>query len=141
MGEVLGRGRADRRFAFVLSTVFAGLALGLAVLGLYGVLSHSGSQRRREIGVRVALGARSGDVAVMVVRRGLVVTGVGLGVGLGAARALEGTMEGLVFQTGLGDPLLLAVTVALLGAASVAASFVPARRAMRTEVRQVLAEE
>ncbi|MFW6080205.1 MAG: ADOP family duplicated permease, partial [Gemmatimonadota bacterium] len=104
--DMLGRGRSTRRFAFVLMAVFAGIALILAMLGLYGVLAYSVGERTREIGIRMALGAEPGRVAVMIVRHGLMVTTVGLAFGIAGALALGRALSSLVFRTEPTDPLI-----------------------------------
>jgi predicted permease len=141
LADVLGRGRDERRFAFVLTAVFAGLALLLAVLGLYGVLAYSVGQRRREIGIRLALGAEGRQVAGLVVRQGLAVTTLGLALGLAGALALPRVLASLVYETSPGDPRLLAAAAGVLACAALAASLVPALRATRVEVRGVLEGE
>jgi predicted permease len=141
LADVLGRGRSQRSFAFVLTAVFAGLALLLAVLGLYGVLAYSVGQRRREIGIRLALGAEGRQVAGLVVRQGLAVTALGLALGLAGALALPRVLASLVYETSPGDPRLLAAAAGVLACAALAACLVPALRATRVEVRGVLEGE
>jgi len=138
LADVLGRGRSQRSFAFVLTAVFAGLALSLALLGLYGVLSYAVGQRRRELGIRLALGARGGQVAGLVVRQGLALTAGGLVLGLAGSLALGRVLAALVYRTSPGDPRLLAAAAGVLALAAVAACLLPALRAAQTEVRAVL---
>lgn len=138
--DALGRGRSTRRFAFVLVTVFAGLALTLALLGLYGVLSYAVSQRRREIGIRLALGARAGQVAGMILRDGLAVTAAGVVMGIVGALALGRVLSSLVFRTEPTDPVILAGAAAALALAALAAILAPAFRAMRVSPRATLTE-
>ncbi len=130
-----------RRFAMLLLGIFAGVALVLALVGLYAVMSYMVTQRYHEIGVRMALGAQAGDVSRMVVRQGLLLVGIGLGVGLGASLALAKVMAALVNGLSATDPLTYGVVAALLTAAAVLASFLPARAATRVDPMVVLRYE
>ena len=112
---------------------FAALALMLAAVGLYGVISYSVTQRTQEIGIRVALGAARKDVLAMVLRQGLGVAVVGLAVGLLIAMMLNRTLKGLLVGVSTTDPLTLVVTAAVLLLVAVLACYVPARRAMRVD--------
>ncbi|MGH9371564.1 MAG: ADOP family duplicated permease [Vicinamibacterales bacterium] len=123
----------QRRVAGVLVGAFAALGLILAGVGLYGVLSYVVSQQRREIGVRMALGASSGNVIAMVLGRGLTLAGVGVCIGLALAFGLARIVAGMLYEVGPADPLtFLAVPVVLLATAALAC-YVPARRAMRVD--------
>jgi putative ABC transport system permease protein len=116
-----------------LMTLFAGLALALAAIGLYGVISYSVAQRTQEIGVRMALGARISDVLFMVLREGLAVTGAGVAVGVIAALALVQLLNKLLFGIAAHDAVTfmsVAVVLLLVGAL---ASLVPARRASKID--------
>jgi ABC-type antimicrobial peptide transport system permease subunit len=118
--------------------LFAGLALVLAALGLYGVVSCQVGETTRELGVRLALGAEPATLVALVLRRSLALTGLGLAMGLAAALALGRLLEGLLFGISPRDPLTLgAVTLVLLLAAA-AASYGPARRASRLDPARVL---
>lgn len=129
LAETVHGSLAERRFLLLLIGVFAGLALLLATLGLYGIVSHLVTQRTREIGVRMALGADRSRMLLSVVGRGLTLTTVGVVVGLAAALALVRGLESLLYGVQPFDPLAFtAVCLVLLVAAS-AAAFVPARRA------------
>lgn len=141
LAEVVGNGRGRERFAFVLTACFAALAMTLALLGLYGVLAYLVRRRRREIGIRLALGADARGVAGRVIAYGMLVTALGLGLGLMGSLALDRVLVSLVFQTDPADPrILAAATVALLTAALVAAA-VPAFRATKVSPRTTLVEE
>ena len=121
------------RFRTVLLGTFAGLAIALASIGVFGVLSYFVIQRRREIGIRVALGATSSDILRMVVGRGLALAGVGLGIGLLAAIPLTRSMQSLLFEVKpLDVPTIASVVVGLTVVAGLA-SYLPARRALRIE--------
>jgi putative ABC transport system permease protein len=105
------------------------MALLLGLVGIYGVISYSVSQRQREIGIRVALGARQWQVSGMFLRHGLVLAGIGVICGLGAAAGLTRLIGSLLFGVGAGDPLTYAVMSAALVGAALLASYIPARRA------------
>ena len=124
---------ALRSFMMLLLSIFGALALILASVGLYGVIAFSVAQRTREIGVRMALGARPADVLRLVLNEGLALVAAGLVVGIGAALALTRLLAGMVYGVSLHDPLVfLAVNVLLVGI-SLMACYLPARRAMRVE--------
>jgi predicted permease len=116
-----------------LFTTFGVLALFLAVVGLYGVKAYLVSLRTREIGVRIAIGAAPRDVMWMILRDGLALTGVGIVVGLGLASLVALAVARLVFQPSPFDPVVFALGPIVLAAASLAATWIPARRAMRVE--------
>lgn len=120
---------ARTSFTMLLLAIAAGVALLLGAVGIYGVISYVVSQRTREIGVRMALGANERDVSLMVVGQGMLVSSVGVGLGLVAAFGLTRLMGGLLFGVSATDPLTFgALGLFLLGVA-VVASLIPARRA------------
>jgi putative ABC transport system permease protein len=129
MEQRVGVALAYSRLSAILLGLFAAVALGLAAVGVYGVIAYSVTQRTREIGIRVALGASSADVLGMVVRRGLMLGGVGAGLGLVVALAVTNVLSSLLYEVAPRDPVTLAAIVALLGVVVVLASWVPARRA------------
>jgi putative ABC transport system permease protein len=133
LDEVIAAGIGDERFAAFLLQAFAGLALLLASLGLYGVLAHSVERRRYEIGVRMALGADRGTVRGMIVARGLGLTGTGLAIGLLAALGLNRVLDFLLFGVGAADPTVFVVVPAALLMVGVVASYLPARHATRVD--------
>jgi putative ABC transport system permease protein len=122
---------ASRRFNTFLLTLFASLGMTLAVLGIYAVLSYTVSQRRHEIGVRMALGAQSGDLIRLILRRGMALTLVGLALGMGAALFFTGILEGQLFDVEPTDPYVLVAISAGLVLVALLASYLPARRASR----------
>jgi putative ABC transport system permease protein len=129
----LSQSVAQRRFSMTLLGIFSGVALLLAALGIYGVLAYSVAQRTREIGVRMALGARYSTVASMVVREALGVVGVGLALGIGGALALTRVMTSLLYDISPTDPATFVGVTLALGAVAVLASYLPARRAARVD--------
>jgi putative ABC transport system permease protein len=133
MEQVVANTVARPQLLMYLLTGFAGMALLLAALGLYGVISHSVTERRHEIGVRVALGAAHRDVLRLVVRQGMTLTAFGLLVGLIAALASTRLMISLLFETAPSDPLTLSGVAAFLAAVALVACLIPARRATRVD--------
>jgi len=126
------------RLSAILLGLFAATALVLAVMGIYGVMSFAVAQRRREIGVRIALGAARGDVLGMVVREGVALAAIGVVVGLAGALALSRVLQALLYDVSSTDPLTYVAVVALLGVAAVAASWLPARRATLVQPTEAL---
>lgn len=131
--EIYSAALGARRFNLTLVGVFAGTALALAVAGIYGVMTYRVTQRRKELGVRIALGARPGQVLRSVLGEGLTTTAVGLTLGIGAAVALTRTMESLLFGVTATDPLAFGTVLALLSAVGTLACYVPARAATRAD--------
>jgi putative ABC transport system permease protein len=113
--------------------IFAGIALMLAALGIYGVLAYFVAQRAREIGIRVALGAQTRDVMKMVMKQGMRLTLFGIGIGLIGGFALARLMKSLLFGVSASDPLTFAAVAALLASVAMAACYIPARRAMKVD--------
>jgi predicted permease len=133
MDEVISRSTASRRFSLVLVGAFAVLALTLAAVGIYAVLAYTVARRTHEIGVRMALGARSGDVVRLVLGQGLQFTAIGIVFGVAGALALMRFLESLLYEVRPTDPPTLVVVLLLLVSVSVGASYLPARRAMRVD--------
>jgi ABC-type antimicrobial peptide transport system permease subunit len=129
MEEVFRGSMARSSFTLVMLAIAGGMALLLGIVGIYGVISYSVSQRTRELGIRIALGAGNAGVRAMVVRQGVTLAAIGIGVGLGVAVAVTRVMSSLLFGTKAIDPLTYVVAAAgLLGAAAIA-SYLPAHRA------------
>ncbi|HKP86348.1 MAG TPA: ABC transporter permease [Blastocatellia bacterium] len=133
MESALADSLARPRFSTLLLGIFAGLALLLAAVGLYGVMSYAVAQRTHEIGIRMALGAESSDVLKMVVRQGLTLTVAGVGIGLAGALILTRLMTSMLYGVSATDPATFALISALLIGVALAACFVPARRATRVD--------
>jgi putative ABC transport system permease protein len=133
MDQVLSHSLALRSFMMMLLSIFGGLALVLASVGIYGVIGFAVSQRTREIGVRMALGARPADVLRMVLREGMTLVAVGVVLGVAAALMLTRLLEGMVYEVRVRDPLIFAMVNVLMVAVSLAACYVPARRATRVD--------
>jgi putative ABC transport system permease protein len=132
---------APERFVTGLLVLFAAVAMTLAVVGLYGVVSYQVNSRLREMGVRVALGASGGEVAALVVRRSLVLVAVGLAIGIGGAIGLTRFLDALLFEVSSTDPLTYVVVGAVLTAAAALAAALPARRAATVDPVAVLRAE
>ena len=133
MNELIAGSMSQQRFAMMVLAVFAGVALLLAAIGIYGVTSYSVTQRSHEIGIRMALGARRADVLNLVVTQGLKLVLIGVAIGIGGAFALTRLMSGLLFEVSATDPLTFVATSVALTGVALAASFVPARRATKVD--------
>jgi putative ABC transport system permease protein len=131
MENRIGGSLGQSRFLAQLLSVFALLALVLAAIGTYGVISYGVAQRTREMGVRLALGATSGDVIRLVIRQGIVLAVVGGSIGLGGALVVSSWLQSLLYGVEPGDPATLVGISAILFAAVVIASWMPARRAAK----------
>ena len=133
LSDMLAGSFAQRAFALTLLHGFAALALVLAGLGLYGVLAYTVTQRTREIGVRMALGARPAQALALVARESAAVVGIGLLIGCGGALLAGRLFAGLLFGVGPGDPFSLAAALVVLASVALAATLLPARRAARVD--------
>jgi putative ABC transport system permease protein len=141
MQNVVAASAAQRRFALMLFEVFGVTALVLAAIGIYGVLSGSVSERTREIGVRIALGATRREIVSLVVRQAMALTVAGMVIGLGAAVIASRSLETLLFGITRSDPVTYAGVVAMLLGASALASWLPAWRAARVDPALTLRAE
>jgi putative ABC transport system permease protein len=139
--QIVSESVAQPRFNMVLLASFSFLALVLAAIGIYGVMSYAVSQRTHEIGIRMAMGARTGDVMKMVVRQGVGLTLAGLGVGLAAAWALTRVLSGFLFGVTPTDPLTFIGVSLVLAVVAFLATYLPARRATRVDPLNALRYE
>jgi putative ABC transport system permease protein len=133
MAKLIGEETDQRRVGMILLATFAGIALLLSALGIYGGLAYFVAQRTREIGVRVALGARTRDVMKMVMKQGMRLTLFGVGIGLIGGLALARLMKSLLFGVSATDSLTFVVVAALLAVVAMAACYIPARRATKVD--------
>jgi putative ABC transport system permease protein len=133
MNDLLAGSFADRHFTLALLGAFAVVALVLAGVGIYGVMAYAVSRRTREIGLRMALGARAQDVMRLVLGQAMGVTLLGIAVGLGGALALRRIVASMLFGVGPGDPATLLMVAVMLAVVALAAGYVPARRAARVD--------
>src|SRR5258706_116711 len=139
--EIYQRSMARTSFTLLMLAIAASMALLLGVVGIYGVISYSVSQRTREIGIRMALGAQQEHVSRMFLRHGLILTGAGIAIGLGAAFGLTRLMSALLFEVSPLDPATYAVVSLGLITAALMASYLPARRATAINPVQALKSE
>jgi predicted permease len=141
MGDLISQATAHRRFQTTLLTVFAGTAMLLGMVGIYGLLAYSVKQRTAEIGVRIALGASRGRVLGMILRQGLQLTVVGLLLGLAGALALTRVLVSSLYGVSAVDPITFAAVPALLLIVTIAACLIPARRAANVDPMRTLRDE
>jgi putative ABC transport system permease protein len=141
MRDVLYESLVRERFTTLLLIIFAGLALVLASVGIYGVMSYAVTQRTHEMGIRLALGAQKSDILKQVIGRSMRLTGIGVVLGLGAAFALTRLMAGLLYGVSTTDPLTFVLIALLLTVVSLLASYIPARRATKVDAMIALRYE
>jgi predicted permease len=133
MDEVVEADEGQRRLVVRLLGLFAGVALSLTMVGIYGVIAYSVAQRTRELGIRRALGAQPGNIVSLVIREGLGMTLGGVVIGLAGALALTRVMKAFLFQVSATDPLIFAAIALLLALLALTACYIPARRATRID--------
>jgi putative ABC transport system permease protein len=133
MEDTIARTLLKRKFTMTLLTIFAGIAIALASIGLYGVMSYSVSQRTREMGIRMALGAQRRDVLQLVIRRGMLLTMVGVGLGLVGSFGLTRLISSLLFGVSATDIGTFGAVSSLLFVIALLACWLPARRASRVD--------
>ena len=133
METVIAKSVQSRKLILVLLGVFASIALLLSAVGVYGVMSYGVSQRRREIGIRMAIGARRADISRMVLGHSVRVAMIGLAIGVAIAAAATGVLESMLFNVGKRDPLTFTVVPIVLVAVALVATWIPARRAARVD--------
>jgi predicted permease len=141
MEQLLDNSTALRRFQTWLFGLFAALALVIATVGIYGVISYAVSQRMHEIGIRMALGAQTADALRLVIRQGLRLTLIGVALGVAAALALTRVMKSLLFNVSATDPMTFALIVLMLVVVALIASYIPARRATKVDPLAALRHE
>jgi putative ABC transport system permease protein len=133
MDEIRAESVASERLNLTLLSIFAGIALVLAIVGIYGVMSYSVTQRTHEIGIRLAIGAQSRDVFRMILRQGMTLALIGIGIGLVGALVLTRLMTTMLFGVEPTDPVTFAVIAALLTGVALLACYLPGRRAMKVD--------
>jgi predicted permease len=141
MDELIEQSVGQRRLSMMLLSLFSGIALVLASIGIYGVMSYSVTQRSRELGVRIALGAGRADVLRLVLRQGMSLALLGIAIGVGAALLLTRVIESQLYGVRASDPVTFVAVALLLGLTALAANLVPAVRAMRVDPAVVLRDE
>ena len=141
LSEQVGASLTRERLLATLSGFFGALALLLATIGLYGVMSYNVTRRRNEIGIRMALGAAETRVLKMVLAEVFLLVGIGLAVGLGAALAATRLISTFVYGVTVRDPLTITLAAAVLSGIALFAGYLPARRASRLDPMQALREE
>jgi putative ABC transport system permease protein len=141
MEDLIEAEGGQRRVTLTLLEFFGGVALLLAAIGIYGIVAYSVAQRTREFGIRRALGAQDADILRLVVRQGIVLTVAGVALGIGGALALTRVMASLLFRTSAADPAAFAAVALLFLVVASAASYIPARRAMRLDPSRALQAE
>jgi len=141
MDEVMSATQSRPRFLTILLTLFSAVALVLAVVGIYGVISYSVAQRTREFGLRMALGAQRAEVLSLVLKRGMLLGLIGVIVGLAGALSLTRFLSGLLFGVTPTDPITFGAVSLLLAAIAFLASYIPARRATKVDPMEALRHE
>jgi predicted permease len=136
--EIHAASMAQTSFAMVMLAIAAVVALLLGVVGIYGVIAYTATQRTREIGIRIALGAQTGDVRRLLLRHGLLLTGAGIALGMGASVAVGRVLSALLFGVSPMDPVTYAAVPAALAAVALLATWLPARRASRVDPVEAL---
>jgi predicted permease len=141
MDQIISRSVADRRFALELLSVFAAVALLLAAIGIYGVMSYAFSRRTNEVGIRMALGAQRRDILRMALGEGMGIVVIGLASGLVGAAAMTRAFRSMLFEVGPADPITLLAVSAILAGVALFACYIPAQRATRVDPLTALREE
>jgi putative ABC transport system permease protein len=141
MDELIAQSVGQRRLSMLLLTLFSGMALVLASIGIYGLMSYSVAQRARELGVRIALGADRSDVLRLVLRQGMSLAFTGIAIGVGAAFGLTRLIASQLYGVGAGDPGTFVGMAVLLAGTALAANLIPALRATRVDPAVGLREE
>jgi ABC-type antimicrobial peptide transport system permease subunit len=140
LDDLIANHSSTRRLGVLLVSLFSGATLLLSAVGLYGVLAYSVSQRKREIGVRIALGAQTANILRLVMRNGLKIVGTGLLIGIGSALVLTRLIQGILYGVSSSDPITLVAAVFVLGLAALLACLLPALKAARIDPMKTLRE-
>jgi putative ABC transport system permease protein len=133
MEQVLSESIAQRQFNVLLLTIFAGLAMLLATIGIYGVMSYSVAQRTHEIGLRMALGAGRGEILRLILRQGMKLTAIGILAGFAAAFGATRVLNAMLYGISATDPWTFVAMAVMLAAVAAIACYIPARRAMHVD--------
>lgn len=133
MDQVISESTARQNFNMLLLTIFAGLALLLAAIGIYGLMSYTVEQRTQELGIRMALGAGRGDMLQLVVRQGMILAGAGVVIGLAASFGLNRLLANLLFGVKATDPVTYTAVTIVLVSVALLATYIPARRATKID--------
>jgi putative ABC transport system permease protein len=141
MDQIIARSVADRRFALELLGIFAAVALLLAAIGIYGVMSYGFSQRTHEVGIRMALGAQRLDILRMALVEGMQIVGIGLAAGLAGAAIMTRLFQSMLFNVAPSDPITFLAASTLLACVAFFACYIPAQRATRVNPLVALREE
>ena len=141
MQDIYSESMARTSFTLVMLAIAGTMALVLGIIGIYGVISYTVSQRTREIGIRLALGAQKSELKWMFVRSALVLTAIGVAIGVGSAAGLMQLMRSLLFGTSPLDPLTYLAVLLVLAVSAVVASYLPARRAAAVDPVDALRAE
>ncbi|MBV9403866.1 MAG: FtsX-like permease family protein, partial [Acidobacteriaceae bacterium] len=141
MDEVLAAGTTRQNFNMLLLSIFAGIALVLAAIGIYGLMSYSVEQQTQEVGIRMALGARNGQVLQMIVKQGMLPASLGLLAGLLVAYGATRVLSSLLFGVKSTDPLSFVAVAAVLAVVALVATYIPARRALMVDPVIALRQE
>jgi ABC-type antimicrobial peptide transport system permease subunit len=141
MGDLVSEASARRRFQTCLLTVFAAIALFLALVGLYGLMAYSVSRRTRELGIRMALGAQRTDVMLLILKKAALLLAVGLVAGLACSWIATRAIKAFLFSVGEHDPATIFLVCILLAVCGLVAAWVPARRAASVDPMQALRTE
>ncbi len=141
MDQIVIESTARDEFNMTLLSIFAGIALLLAAIGIYGLMAYTVEQRTQEIGIRMALGAQPGDVVRMVLRHGLLLCLIGIAVGISCAFGVIGLLKSLIFGVSPTDPVTFVSVAVLLAGVAFAACWIPARRASRVDPMEALRHE
>jgi len=141
MKQLISATVAQPRLNALLLSIFAGLALLLAAVGIYGVVSYSVAQRTRELGIRMAMGAKTGDVLKLVVKQGMAAVIIGIAIGLAAAMAVTHLLESLLYEVSATDPATFIIISIVLATVALVACYIPARRATKVDPMEALRYE